>query len=344
MRFSIIMPVYNAEATLAAALASVCSQSFADWELLCVDDGSTDGSAVILADRAARDSRIRVFHQANAGVGAARNRALALVRGEFFLFLDADDLLMREALSRADALLSETKADGLLTAPLYRTFTAADEARAAAWSADLRFRTLIEVDQRKRLVLDTDAPKGFVCGRIYRTSVFGEIRFPIWLQMMEDLAQWADAVSLPARWAVAKGAYYAYRVAPESASRVRTPTFYFGVLAVPRYAFPPLARALALTPAEKRRAWRRLRGTYAGFLRSLFLQWSTFTDAEREILDGELQAFRAKFSFEPFPLLTRLRAWCVFHGCGNGGWVDWIEGPLTHAANGLRALKRRIGR
>lgn len=88
---SVIMPVYNAQRTLARALQSLYSQTYAEWECICVDDGSTDGSSALLDEAAKHDSRIRVIHQANGGVSAARNAALSHVAGAYVTFLDADD-------------------------------------------------------------------------------------------------------------------------------------------------------------------------------------------------------------------------------------------------------------
>lgn len=96
--FSIIMPVYNHAAYLEQAVRSVLDQTCGDWELIIVDDGSTDGSGE-LADRLAdTDGRIRVIHQANAGPSAARNAALAVARGPWLTYLDSDDLLLSDAL------------------------------------------------------------------------------------------------------------------------------------------------------------------------------------------------------------------------------------------------------
>ena len=90
--FSIIIPVYNVAPYLRECLDSVLAQTFTDWEAICVDDGSTDGSGTILDEYAAKDSRFRVFHQSNAGVSAARNTALDVAQGEWIGFLDADDI------------------------------------------------------------------------------------------------------------------------------------------------------------------------------------------------------------------------------------------------------------
>lgn len=93
-RLSIIIPVYNGAALLAEAVESVISQSFDDWELIIVDDGSTDGSTPAFCDSlGASDPRIRILHKKNEGQAEARNVALAHAHGEFVTFLDSDDLL-----------------------------------------------------------------------------------------------------------------------------------------------------------------------------------------------------------------------------------------------------------
>jgi len=88
---SIIVPVYNVEKYLARCLDSIIAQTARDLEIICVNDGSTDASAAILADYAAKDPRIRVLTQPNGGQAAARNAALAVATGDWVLFVDADD-------------------------------------------------------------------------------------------------------------------------------------------------------------------------------------------------------------------------------------------------------------
>ncbi len=90
-KVSVIMPVYGVEKYVGRAIESVLNQTLVDFELLVVDDGSPDGSGAICDRYAARDSRVRVFHQENAGAPAARNRAMDHARGEYLCFLDADD-------------------------------------------------------------------------------------------------------------------------------------------------------------------------------------------------------------------------------------------------------------
>ena len=93
-RISIIMPVYNCEEYLKESIDSVLKQTMQEWELLCVDDGSTDRSADILREYAKKDSRIHVFTQQNQGAGPARNLGLQNAQGEFVSFLDADDFYL----------------------------------------------------------------------------------------------------------------------------------------------------------------------------------------------------------------------------------------------------------
>ncbi len=88
---SVIVPVYNAKHTLSKCLDSILAQKYTDFEVLLVDDGSTDGSADICDVYAAQDPRIKVFHQTNQGVSVARNTGLDHVSGEYVTFADSDD-------------------------------------------------------------------------------------------------------------------------------------------------------------------------------------------------------------------------------------------------------------
>lgn len=94
---SIIIPVYNGEKYLAETLQSILSQTFSSYEIIIVDDGSTDGTRSVLRNF---EPKIRFFSQAHAGISAARNRGLAEARGKWIAFLDADDLFMPEKLER----------------------------------------------------------------------------------------------------------------------------------------------------------------------------------------------------------------------------------------------------
>ncbi len=109
IKVTVIIPVFNVETYLKQCLDSLLNQSINDFEIICVDDGSTDNSAVILCQYANRDSRIIFKQQTNRGAGAARNLGLRFARGEFVIFLDADDFFEPELL---ETLIGTIEADG----------------------------------------------------------------------------------------------------------------------------------------------------------------------------------------------------------------------------------------
>ena len=103
---SVILPTHNRAALLRQAVASVQAQTFRDWELIIVDDGSTDDTAAVAEALSAQDARIRVVRQPNRGGAAARNAGIRQARGTFVAFQDDDDLWHAEKLSRQCAVLS----------------------------------------------------------------------------------------------------------------------------------------------------------------------------------------------------------------------------------------------
>ncbi|WP_461227197.1 glycosyltransferase [Lacticaseibacillus suihuaensis] len=109
-KLSVIIPVYNVQATLERCVASVTAQTWRDLEIILVDDGATDGSPALCDRLAAADARVTVLNRANAGLGAARNAGLAQAAGTFVAFVDADDYLAPDAYARVLAALVQTKA------------------------------------------------------------------------------------------------------------------------------------------------------------------------------------------------------------------------------------------
>ena len=107
IKVSVIMPVYNACDFIAAAIDSVLSQTLKEIELICIDDGSTDNSLDILREYQAKDERVRIVTETNAGPAIARNNGIRRARGEYFAFLDADDFfeptLLEELYNVAEA-------------------------------------------------------------------------------------------------------------------------------------------------------------------------------------------------------------------------------------------------
>ena len=91
VQISVIMPIYNAEINLKDSIDSVLQQTFEDFELICIDDGSNDDSLNILNEISKRESRVKVISQENRGAGVARNRGIEESLGEYICFIDSDD-------------------------------------------------------------------------------------------------------------------------------------------------------------------------------------------------------------------------------------------------------------
>ncbi|WP_262316912.1 glycosyltransferase family 2 protein [Lacticaseibacillus parakribbianus] len=162
---SVIVSCYNSETTIAACVGSVLNQPFTGkLELIVVDDGSTDGSREVLAQK--RDPRLRVLVQPNAGAGASRNRGLDAARGRYLLFVDADDRLAPAALQ---VLWDTAKAERLdLVDGRFRQFAGQ---HSVVWRN--HHRTLSDAAGVLRPGIS-----GFVTGRLYRRELWRDVRFP----------------------------------------------------------------------------------------------------------------------------------------------------------------------
>ena len=114
MKVSIIIPVYNKEQYLRPCLTSALSQDFEDYEVIAVDDGSTDSSGRICDEKASKDSRLRVIHTENAGVTAARRRGMEDAKGEFVMFCDSDDQLLPHAIRNSYEAIIANNADEVI--------------------------------------------------------------------------------------------------------------------------------------------------------------------------------------------------------------------------------------
>ena len=120
---SVIIPVFNTEQYLDRCLDSVLGQTFEDLEVICVDDVSTDGSAALIARRAGKDSRVRYLRQeVNAGPGKARNRGIEAATGNYVYFLDSDDWIEPDFLSRMWSMAAETGRDVIINSSFVKEY------------------------------------------------------------------------------------------------------------------------------------------------------------------------------------------------------------------------------
>ena len=113
---SVIMPAYNAEKYIEKAIMSVVNQTYTNWELIVIDDGSKDSTSEIVEKLAKKDERIAFYaNEKNIGVARTRNRGFDLAKGEYVALLDSDDIWLEEKLEKQLALFSETDADIVYT-------------------------------------------------------------------------------------------------------------------------------------------------------------------------------------------------------------------------------------
>lgn len=210
MLFSVVIPVFNSSDTLRFCLDSLAVQTCADWEAVCVDDGSTDASPAVLEESAKGDSRIRVLHKANGGVASARNLALEHVRGEWVVFLDADDTLAPDALfllSRARAKFPDSEVVCFGTRPVPRDASLSDWAPSDCARID-------DVSARLPNVLLEFG----ILTRAYRRDLLAGLRFSPYC-VGEDLVFMISAMLRARHAARVSAALYGYRQHAEGGRR-----------------------------------------------------------------------------------------------------------------------------
>ncbi len=142
---SVITPAFNVEGFVGACIASVLQQSFDDFELLLVNDGSTDGTAQVIEAYAALDDRVRVIRTRNGGVSRARNLALAEARGALFAFIDADDLWDPAFLGEQIRLLDRHPEADVVTGNAVNAGSSRDGRPVRAWPAAVRELSLLDM-------------------------------------------------------------------------------------------------------------------------------------------------------------------------------------------------------
>lgn len=219
MKYSIIVPVYNAEDYLAECLESLCVQREKDMEIILVNDGSTDGSLGICKAYESKDSRILLVDQKNEGVSAARNRALSLATGEWLLFVDSDDKIREDTIDCIEKIKNPS-CDFIIFADLK------GEAK------EKQGLEIVKVDNPEEILLQTvgikqkqsifsNIPLASACGKIYRRDfiVNHAISFDRDLVMGEDLFFNLYVQSFAQNIGICMEGFYHYRYNISSASK-----------------------------------------------------------------------------------------------------------------------------
>ncbi len=179
---SIIMPVYNAEETVSRMIDTIIAQTFIEWELICIDDGSKDSSGVILDEYAKRDERIRVIHKVNEGVSAARQDGLDVARGDYIIHADSDDWVEPTMLEDMYEKITKDDCD-VVFCDLYLN-------NGAGQKYIPQVATSLEPHQ----LIDDFFGKlyGSCCNKLVKKSCIDKykIKFPIGVNYCEDLLFW----------------------------------------------------------------------------------------------------------------------------------------------------------
>lgn len=202
---SLIVPVYNVAQYLAECAESIRRQDFNDFEVLLVDDGSTDGSASMCDDIAASDSRFRVIHQPNGGTSVARNTGIDASSGVYIAFMDSDDIIHPAYLSRLFQLISEYEAD--IAMVKFAEGRKIDSSRMMLSGGSPEVLSGMEALERTLYQdgLDT-AP---YC-KLFRRSVFDRVRFVPGL-LYEDLDLITKVLPMVGKVVVSDDILYFYR-------------------------------------------------------------------------------------------------------------------------------------
>ena len=210
MDISVIMPVYNGAEYIKKAVESVLQQRGVEWELLIVDDGSTDSTPQVCDELAKQDIRIKVIHKENAGPGIARNAAIDIAEGKYIFFLDSDDWLVNSSLEYLFELAEKNKVD-IVSYGVHKT-----EQREAvvSWKTDENVQILEGDEILRRYFTKMSAS---IC-KLFRKEIFEHYRFEK-KEICEDAWSMHLFFSEAKRIAICKTLCYVQYIRPQSRSR-----------------------------------------------------------------------------------------------------------------------------
>ncbi len=175
---SVIIPVYNAEQYLQEAIDSVFSQTYEDWQLILVDDGSKDTSGYICDNAAKLNPRVKVIHKKNGGISSARNAALDIVEGTHIFFLDADDMIPSYALEILSYITNTYRCDivcGKLTK--FNSYNSIpDSSKIISLPSNHRVK-VIDKFNAIRSILYQNYIDNSICGNLFDSKLWKDLRF-----------------------------------------------------------------------------------------------------------------------------------------------------------------------
>ena len=212
---SVIVPVYKAEKYLPACLDSLLGQTYQNFELLLVDDGSPDKYWEILQQYAARDARVRIFRKENGGVSSARNFGLRQAKGEYIGFVDSDDFVAPQYLEWMHRALQQTNTE-LAVCGYRKVPKEADPAGIAPAAEKPEIKTFLLAEYSFDYT-QCEAANQYVWRILYKRSLCKELYFDEQLFIGEDTFFFVQVLLQAKGLALVKAPLYFYRIWPESA-------------------------------------------------------------------------------------------------------------------------------
>lgn len=216
---SIIVPIYNAEKYLDSCIQSVLRQTYTNWELILIDDGSTDKSGRIAEEYGFADERITVFHQKNLGVSLARNQGIDEATGNYVVFLDADDELIEDCLAKTVNIAEETNADVVA-------------GRSCENQELFQDRIIWTGAEALENSLKDHSFTYSACAKLIRREFIGKTRFTPDIRINEDSYFVFQLLCKQNVFVLTNDVIYFYRANSESSSRTAFSEKYFDILKV----------------------------------------------------------------------------------------------------------------
>lgn len=211
---SVIIPVYNVELFLRTCIDSIVAQTYSNLEIILVDDGSPDKCPEICNEYAKRDERVKVIHQKNGGLSAARNAGIDIARGEYLTFIDGDDFVVSNYIELLYKGIVEFDAD--ISIASFYSFVNENELNVLC--NELPFAEITKEECFKRygsLKAELSMPFISACNKIYRKDLFDSIRFPVG-KLYEDAFITYKLLDKAKKIVIAPIQLYFYRLNPQS--------------------------------------------------------------------------------------------------------------------------------
>lgn len=209
---SVIIPVYNAEKYIGELLESLQNQSYSKFEVICVDDGSSDESHQIIENFIKKDNRIKYVYQENKGVSAARNYGIRISKGDYLCFLDADDFVSNDYLSCMLSVMQERDAD--IVSCGYYLYQSAEKRIPYLNSKNVSLDSISAL----KAILENKILGMSACNKMFKRGILPADGFPEGYRINEDRYFVFCAVTQARRIAVIPDCLYNYRMNQDSAS------------------------------------------------------------------------------------------------------------------------------